>query len=131
MVGGIHRYYVSLTGVCSACRLTGLAPNWKNPYTSSRKGVNFVLDDVSVQRRGRWHSVSFGEGQKGTWSVQPSSIHVESTGSTVAFDIPGPQLALSGLLLSPVDLPAGRTGRGDEAGPVNRCATLALTRWRH
>jgi putative ABC transport system permease protein len=110
VVGGIHRYYVSLTGVCSSCRLTGLAPNWKNPYTSSSKVVDFVLDNVSVQRGGSWRSVSFGEGEKGSWSVQPSSIGVESAGSTVAFDIPGPQLALSGLLLSPVDLPAAVPG---------------------
>ncbi len=110
VVGGTHRYYVSLTGVCSACRLTSLAPNWKNPYTSSGKEVNFVLDDVSVQRGGSWHPVSFGEAERGTWSVQPPSIGVDSTGSTVAFDIPGPQLALSGLLLSPVDLPAAVPG---------------------
>jgi hypothetical protein len=106
VVGGIHRYYVSLTGVCVACRLTGLAPNWKNPYTSSTKDVRLVLDDVSVQRGRSWHSVSFGAGRKGTWSVQPSSINVASSGSSVNFVIPGQQLALSGLLLSPVDLPA-------------------------
>jgi hypothetical protein len=111
VVSGIHSYHVSLTGVCfAACRLTGLAPNWKNPYTSSTKDVRFVLDDVSVQRGGGWHHVAFGVGQKGTWSVQPSSIGVDSSGSSVVFDIPGQQLALSGLLLSPVDLPAAIPG---------------------
>jgi hypothetical protein len=111
VVGGIHRYDVSLSGVCfAACRLTGLAPNWKNPYTSSTKGVRFALADVSVQRGGSWHPVAFGVGQKGTWSVQPSSIGVDSSGSSVVFDIPGQQLALSGLLLSPVDLPVAIPG---------------------
>jgi putative ABC transport system permease protein len=108
---GIHSYFVSLTGVCFAqCRLTGLAPNWNNPYTSSHKDVRFAVDNVSVQRGGGWHSVAFGEGQEGTWSAQPSSIGVTSSGSSVVFDIPGQQLALSGLLLSPVDLPSAMPG---------------------
>jgi putative ABC transport system permease protein len=107
VVGGVHSYNVALSGVCfAACRLTGLSPNWKNPYTSVGKDVNFVLDGVSVQRAGAWRPVDFGVHQKGSWSVQPSSIDVDSSGSSVAFDIPGQQLSLSGLLLSPVDLPS-------------------------
>jgi hypothetical protein len=112
VVGGVHRYNVSLKGVCfAACRLTGLAPNWKNPYTASRHEVSLVLDGVSVQRgEGTWHAVAFGENQTGSWNAQPSSIAVHSSGSSVDFDIPGRQLALSGLLLSPVDLPAALPG---------------------
>jgi putative ABC transport system permease protein len=111
VTGGIHSYFVSLTGVCFAqCRLTGLAPNWNNPYTSTHKDVSFGLDGVSVQRGGSWHPVAFGEGQRGTWRAQPSSIGVASSGSAVVFQIPGQQLGLSGLLLSPIDLPAAMPG---------------------
>ena len=76
VVGGVHRYNVSLKGVCfAACRLTGLAPNWKNPYTASRHEVSLVLDGVSVQRgEGTWHAVAFGENQAG-YVERPTFVH--------------------------------------------------------
>jgi putative ABC transport system permease protein len=108
VVAGVHSYTLSLTGICpGACRLTGLVPNWVNPYNPYSKRVLFDLDGVAVQAKGAWHNVTFGAGKKATWSVSPSSIHVDSSASgTVSFDIPGTQLQSEGLLLSPIDLPA-------------------------
>jgi putative ABC transport system permease protein len=108
VVAGVHTYTLSLTGICpGACRLTGLVPNWVNPYNPYSKRVSFNLDGIAVHANGAWHGVTFGAGQKATWSVSPSSIHVDSTGNgTVAFNIPGTQLQSEGLLLSPIDLPA-------------------------
>jgi putative ABC transport system permease protein len=107
VTSGRHRYAISLSSDCPGdCRLTGLVPNWASANISESTVVSFALDGVSVQRARRWHAVEFGSGRAGTWSVQPSSIRVSSTGDDVAFEIPGRQLSLQGLLLSPVDLPA-------------------------
>jgi hypothetical protein len=107
IVAGVHSYTLSLTGICpGVCRLTGLVPNWVNPYNPYSKRVTFDLDGVTVQAKDAWHSVKFGAGQKATWSVSPSSIHVDSTANgAVVFDIPGTQLQSEGLVLSPIDLP--------------------------
>jgi hypothetical protein len=107
---GLHSVTISLASDCpGACRLTGLSPNWENPDSTYAKNVSFALRGVAVRKNGRWHNVEFGAGQSGTWQAQPPSIRIEPTASTccsVAFAIPGTQLQLAGLLLSPVDLPA-------------------------
>jgi putative ABC transport system permease protein len=107
VVAGVHSYSLSLTGICpGACRLTGLVPNWVNPYNPYSKRVSFDLDGVAVHAKGAWRRVTFGAGQKATWSVSPSSIRADSTAKgIVAFNIPGTQLQSEGLLLSPIDLP--------------------------
>jgi putative ABC transport system permease protein len=119
VVAGVHSYNLSLTGVCpGACRLTGLVPNWVNPYNPYSKRVSFDLDGVAVHSKGAWRRVTFGAGRAATWDVSPSSIEVNSTAKgTVDFDIPGTQLQSEGLLLSPIDLPAAIPAlvtRGDE-----------------
>lgn len=108
VVAGLHSYTIALTNVClDVCRLTGLVPNWVNPYNPYAKNVNFVLSGVGDRVGGRWYNVAFGAGQKGTWQAQPSSIRIYSTesSSAVTFEIPGKQLQSAGLLLSPIDLP--------------------------
>jgi hypothetical protein len=109
VVVGLHSYTIPLTNVClDICRLTGLVPNWVNPYNPYAKNVSFVLRGVGDRVSGRWRNVPFGAGQKRTWQAQPSSIRIESNASTidaVTFEIPGKQLQSAGLLLSPIDLP--------------------------
>ncbi len=107
LVGGVHRYTVSLAKACPGlCRLTSLAPNWVNPANGYSKNVSLAVDSIVVQQHGRWLDVPFGAGERGTWSAQPSSVKEESPASTsIAFDIPGSQLPYGGLLLKPVDLP--------------------------
>ncbi len=110
IVAGLHNYTIPLAGLCTGtCRLTGLAPNWVNPFNPYSKKVAFVLHGVAERQGGQWRDVRFGAGHPGTWDAQPSSIHVTSTGRPccqVAFSIPGVQLQSSGLILSPVNLPA-------------------------
>jgi putative ABC transport system permease protein len=109
ILAGVHSYTVALDGVCTAtCRLTGLAPNWVNPFNPYSKKVKFVLRGVAEQDGGQWRNVAFGAGHKGTWDAQPSSVRIEAPGHTccdVTFEIPGVQLQSTGLILSPVDLP--------------------------
>ena len=106
ITAGEHTYTLSLSGCADVCRLISLAPNWKNSSTQVAKSVSFTLTGVSVEDNGAWHAVSFGAGAKGTWSATPSSVKVASPSpSGVTFDIPGPQLALQGLLLNVIDLP--------------------------
>ncbi len=106
ITAGEHTYTLSLSGCADVCRLISLAPNWKNSSTQVAKSVSFTLTGVSVEDNGAWHAVSFGAGARGTWSATPSSVKVASPSpSGVTFDIPGPQLALQGLLLNVIDLP--------------------------
>lgn len=107
LVGGLHQYTMSLASVCpGVCRLTSLAPNWVNPASPYSGDVSFAVDGIAVKKDGRWRTVTFGAGERGTWRAQPSSVRVEPPAtSAVAFDIPGDQLPYGGLLLKPVDLP--------------------------
>lgn len=109
VVAGLHSYDISLANVClNICRLTGLVPNWVNPYNPYAKNVNFVLRGVGDEVAGDWHNVPFGAGEKGAWQAQPSSIRIQSPASSsgaITFEIPGKQLQSAGLLLSPIDLP--------------------------
>ncbi len=110
VVAGLHRYDVSLRGDCpGACRLVSLSPSWLNPYSTYSRGVHIVLRGIAERAVGRWHNVSFGAGQSGTWDAQPAPARVEAaTGPCceVGFDLPGRMLAYGGVLLSPIDLPA-------------------------
>jgi hypothetical protein len=110
VVAGLHSYVVTLAGACAGtCRLVDLSPVWLNPNSSYTRGVHIVLSGVAERSGNRWRPVPFGAGHAGTWQAEPSPARVvapKGSCCTVAFDLPGTTLAYSGVLLSPVDLPA-------------------------
>jgi putative ABC transport system permease protein len=106
IVAGTHTYTLSLSGCADVCRLINLAPNWKSSNTNYSKTVTFSIAGVSVMNNGSWHDVSFGAGKQDTWSADPFSVQISPPSPAgITFSIPGPLLAVQGLLLNVVDLP--------------------------